>query len=205
MMRRGSRAAVCLMAVALLTSGCATLQPPPPVAASPDELWSLHRAQITAIRGFSIQGRISDGARTAQMLWHQHADSSFELKLNGPFGIGAVEILGSAGGVVVRSKDGVTYVTDPQAWMVANLGWSVPIENLRLWVTGLPAPGSAGQVRFDEAGRLAELAQNGWAIRYDSYLDVGSRDLPQKVQLENDDNRLRLVIDRWLALDLAAT
>ncbi len=81
--------------------------------------------------------------------------------------------------------------------MEEQLGWSVPVQGFRYWLIGSPAPGVIDRYSLDEAGRLAELEQSGWQIRYLSYQAVDGLDLPRKLELENPRLRIRLVIDEW--------
>ena len=46
-------------------------------------------------------------------------------------------------------------------------------------------------------GRLEYLQQAGWDIHYDRYKTVDALDLPARILLENDEIRVRLVIDQW--------
>lgn len=198
-------AAWVLTAASLLLSACAPLQPAPRDDGTAGRLWAEHREALAQVLGFSLQGRLADGSgRSGELSWRQHADARFELQLRGPFGAGAIEIAGDGLGVRVRSKDNEQYTDDPQAWMQAQLGWSLPLDGLRAWALGLPAEGDIDGFSLDPEGRLASLQQRGWTIRYDDYQRVGRFELPRRLQAQSADIRLRLVIDRWQALELAA-
>ncbi|TJY61871.1 outer membrane lipoprotein LolB [Sinimarinibacterium sp. CAU 1509] len=202
MIQRASARAFCL-ATAVLLGACAQQAPPIPDTPSP-LAWQQHRDTLETISGFTLRGRINDAnqGRTADLRWIQLGDGDFTLQLNGPFGIGAVEIEGSAAGVSVRTRDGTQYLSDPEAWMQANLGWSIPIRDLRHWTLGLPAPGPLDNLSVDTEGQLQGLRQNGWDIRYDSYQTVGQLQLPRKLEARTDQARLRLLIDQWEHLEL---
>ncbi len=205
MIRRAPARAICLAATVLL-GACAQHAPPRPDTPSP-LAWEQHQAALEAISGFTLRGRINDAnqGRTADLRWTQLSDGGFTLQLNGPFGIGAVEIEGSAAGVSVRTRDGTQFLADPEAWMLANLGWSIPISDLRHWTLGLPAPGPLQNLSTDAEGQLLGLQQNGWNIRYDSYQTVGQLQLPRKLEARTDQARLRLLIDQWEHLELGPT
>ncbi|MFA5938477.1 MAG: lipoprotein insertase outer membrane protein LolB [Sinimarinibacterium sp.] len=191
------------LAIVLLVSACA----PAPTRTEPvaTELrWSQHREELANILGFALQGRLADSAgRNGELLWRQYADERFELQLNGPFGVGAISIEGGPDGVWVRTKDGSEFAGDPEAWMQIHLGWHLPLRNMRAWALGIPAPGVVDQLDLDADGHLLDLQQHGWTLRYDGYQRVGLLDLPRKLQAQSDTIRLRLVIDRWTAIDLA--
>jgi outer membrane lipoprotein LolB len=199
------RCAWTFVVAAVLLSACAPLTRPPVDDRAADLRWAQHREMLAQVLGFSLQGRLADGSgRSGELSWQQHADARFELQLRGPFGAGAIEIAGDTRGVRVRSKDSEQYTDDPQAWMQAHLGWSLPLDDLRAWALGLPSTGAVDGLALDSEGRLASLQQNGWTIRYDDYQRVGQFELPRRLQAQSADVRLRLVIDRWQALEIAA-
>jgi outer membrane lipoprotein LolB len=198
-------AAWALVVPALLLSACAPLTKAPADDSAAGLRWAQHREALAQVLGFSLQGRLADGSgRSGELSWRQHADARFELQLRGPFGAGAIEIAGDAGRVRVRNRDSEQYTDDPQAWMRMHLGWSLPLDDLRAWALGVPADGAVEQLVLDADGRLASLRQRGWTIRYDDYQRVGQFELPRRLQAQSAEVRLRLVIDRWQALELAA-
>jgi outer membrane lipoprotein LolB len=194
-----------LAGLAILAAACAPLTPPPADSLHAELRWAEHRAALAQVIGFSLQGRLSDGrGRSGELSWQQRADGSFALQLRGPFGAGAVAIDGDARGVVVRSKDGEHATDDPRGWMRDQLGWDLPLDDLRAWVVGLPADGIVDTLVLDADGRLASLQQQDWTVRYERYQTVGALDLPQRLDAQSGAIRLRLMVDRWTAVDLAA-
>lgn len=186
-----------------LLAGCAAV-PRPADTLSAELRWSQHRELLATVLGFELQGRVADSdGRSGELVWRQRADDRFMLQLNGPFGVGAISIEGDAAGVWARTRDGSEFTTDPQGWMQAHLGWHLPLHGMRAWALGLPAPGAVDELAVDADGRLLSLRQAGWTLRYDSYQDVGHLQLPRKLQAQSESVRLRLVIDRWTALDVA--
>ena len=71
------------------------------------------------------------------------------------------------------------------------------MEALRFWILGLPAPGMAFDPAFDNRGRLADLQQADWRIRYQRYKAVDGVSLPGKIEALSGDVRLRIVVDHW--------
>ncbi len=198
------RWALCL-AVVLFASGCAPLQTRPIHSEATELRWAQRSEALAAIHGFSLQGRFTQvGGSGGNLRWQQRADGQFELQLSGPFGAGAILMSGTADGVEVRSKEGTQFTSDPQQWMLQHLGWTLPLDNLRSWALGRPAPGAVEHYELDESGQLTLLQQDGWTVRFDRYKAVGSLALPGRIEAEQQDVQLRLVIDRWDALDLAA-
>jgi outer membrane lipoprotein LolB len=102
-------------------------------------------------------------------------------------------------GVEMRAAEGgVFYADDAETLLYDHTGWRLPVSGLRLWVMGLPDGNrEISQLRFDEIGRIQLLEQYHWQIQYLQYRQVGMRDLPRKISLQNDKLKLRIVIDQW--------
>lgn len=188
---------------ALLISGCATTSAPKeekkgPVMA-PEMAWRVHRHTLAPIDRFLATGRVtsSELSLRADLRWQQSANGSFELRLAGPFGAGAVELRGTKAAVEVRSSEGVECTLDPEGWIRNTYGWSLPINGLRYWVLGLPIPGKPSTRELNADGRLARMSQNGWTLEYTEYRRQGEYDLPRRFEIDNGQVRLKLLIDRW--------
>jgi outer membrane lipoprotein LolB len=199
------RLALCLV-LALLATGCATLQQRRGLGEGVERRGAQRSEALATVQGFSLQGRFTQvGGSGGSLRWQQRADGQFELQLSGPFGAGAIAMNGTTERVEVRSKQGTQIASNPQQWMLENLGWTLPLDKLRSWALGRPAAGAIEHYELDEAGQLTLLQQNQWTVRFDRYKTVGSLALPGRIEAEQGEVQLRLVIDRWDALDLAAT
>ncbi|HEY1076686.1 MAG TPA: lipoprotein insertase outer membrane protein LolB [Fontimonas sp.] len=195
-----------LIAAALLIAGCAQIQTRNGNTEAAELRWAQRSEALAAVQGFSLQGRFTQaGGSGGNLRWQQRVDDQFELQLSGPFGAGAIAMNGTTERVEVRSKDGTQVTTDPEQWMRQHLGWTLPLDSLRAWALGRPAPGPVGRYELDEAGQLSLLEQGQWTVRFDRYQAVGSLALPGRIEATQGDVQLRLVIDRWEALDIAAT
>lgn len=192
-------------ALALSLSACATLSPAP----HPESgvRWAAHRAQVAQVHQFTLQGRVAGSGALgvkADLRWQQFADGRFDLRLSGPFGAGALAIIGDANLVEVRSREGSAFTAEPERWLHQHFGWSLPIAGLRYWVLGLPAPDSPAELEFAADGTLVALEQNGWQLQYQDYQTVGSLRLPRRFQAANQDATIRVIADRWEDLPAVA-
>ncbi|MGD2137767.1 MAG: lipoprotein insertase outer membrane protein LolB [Gammaproteobacteria bacterium] len=156
---------------------------------------------VSEIRQWELSGRVSitrgDEGWHAGLLWHQQ-DGRYRLQVSGPLGQGAFELSGNDAGVVLRDADGQRYAArDAESLLLQVTGWRLPVDGLRFWVRGLPAPGGDPQETRDAAGRLVQLAQAGWDIRYDRYRLQDGYAWPGRLKLVRDDIAVRLVIDSW--------
>lgn len=189
----------------LLSSGCATLAPsvPEPPSEQISQLWQQHARAVRAQNDWTLSARITahseDDGWNGKLHWQQVADA-YQISFNAPFGQGGLRLDGGPQQVELRTSDGQMMVaTDAESLFYQQLGWRLPLHNLRYWVRGLPVPATHKMpvLAFDELGRLARLQQAHWQIEYPAYRQVGGLMLPRKVYLENTEFSVRLVIDRW--------
>lgn len=193
-----------LLSAAML-SACATRPVVSPAVVSLQQRtadWQLHRQALARLDHWSFSGRVAVRDRleeswNAGLAWQQRADG-FDIRLSGAFGRQAARLSGRKGYAMIEtSGHAALSASSVELLMEEQLGWSVPVQGFRYWLIGSPAPGVIDRYSLDEAGRLAELEQSGWQIRYLSYQAVDGLDLPRKLELENPRLRIRLVIDEW--------
>lgn len=187
------------LALALVVAGCTTAPTRDP-AADPERAWEARRAELAALEQWRLTGRIA--IRTEDEGWHATVDwrqdrRRYDIRLIGPLGQGAVRLHGLPGQVTLQTEDGRTTAADPERLLYRNLGWRVPVEALRYWVLGLPAPGSATDRELDRYGRLARLEQAGWRIEFREYERRDGYELPSRVFVNNHRARVRLVVGKW--------
>jgi outer membrane lipoprotein LolB len=190
-----------LLFIVVLIGGCA-LQPVVPERAID---WNARRDRLSALTDWEARGRIAvksaDEGGQGNIRWIQSAAQA-QIRLSGPFGAGAYEISWTADDLVVSSKDGEVTVAyegsdAAQQFLSDQLGWTFPAISTRYWLLGVPHPGYESLERFDD-GWLKRIEQNGWSVNYDSFESHDDLWLPRKIVMENDQARVKLVIDRWV-------
>lgn len=165
-----------------------------------EERWQSRSASLQHVDRFQMQARGAYGRlipAKADLRWQQNADGSFELRVSGPFGIGAATIAGTENNVTVRTRSGTYQSDDPQAWIESKMGWTLPLGGLRYWVLGLPSPHSEAEIELNPQGQITALEQDGWHLAYTEYMRGGAYDLPRKFEVSNDEVRLKVVVDAW--------
>jgi outer membrane lipoprotein LolB len=192
-----------LLGAVLVLTGCAGTVRLEANSAGALHNWDGRRTQLQRLHEFSLQGRMAATGVASfggGLSWVQSGEH-FEARFSGPLGVGAVAVSGVPGDMQVRTKDGTYLTQTPEEFMQDQLGFSVPVEGLRYWVLGLPAPGSRPQLQLDEAGRVRHLEQDGWALDYSDYQTVGTLELPRKFTVSDRERGFRMVVDRWLSID----
>ncbi len=208
-----------LLAAVALTA-CA-VSPPRPPAVDPDAAWRVRLASTASLRQWKINGKL--GVRTHQrggqatIVWERHGDDH-SINLYGPLGGGRIVVSETATGAELKNNKDETYYADNAEELLYRVaGWRVPFGAMKYWILGLPAAGEPFESVIDPWGRLSELRQFGWEIRFIEYRHYDGVELPRKVFLRAltehpavaDQNELsegervevRLVIKAWSLTD----
>lgn len=182
--------------------GACAVSPPQPPVADAEAAWRDRVVELSDQDEWQLQGRLAlavgEERWNAHMRWQQH-DADYDIRVLGPFGRQAARLQGDESGVVLQTRDGETHrARDADALVYHALGWRLPVTGLRYWILGIPAPRSELEERvLDAAGRASQLHQGGWTVRYQGYDETRRPALPQRMTLEYDEIRLRLVMDEW--------
>ncbi len=160
-------------------------------------------AKIQQLVKFSIDASISVKAPgdsvTGSLQWHQQGPH-YQAAMSSLIGLSIFELETSAAGAKVVA-DGKTHHGDSAAELLNYLsGWSLPIEDMPLWIRGLPSHNSQ-RVQRDSLGRvqsfmLIDSQQRSWQVTYTEFF-ADSLSLPRKITLQSTDSRLKLVIREW--------
>ncbi len=184
----------------IFAAGCAT-RPPVVGETAAESVWLEHRATLEALADWQVQGRVAirrgEDGWNASFDWQQR-HGNYRIRLRGPFGQGGVELHGDSLGVWLRRSDQPpVYARSAEDLLAQEIGWRLPVLGLVDWLRGLPVESQPASLDWDQQGRLQTLQQDGWAIEYPRYREVGGRQLPDKVRMTRDRLQVRLVIDKW--------
>lgn len=190
-----------MIAVSVLASGCATVREPE-LPTDPRAIWEQRQELLLPVQNWTVIGRIAINSEkdsvNASLNWTQQGDV-YRIRLSTRMGHGLVEIAGGPTGVSMRTSDNQTYIApNADKLLVDTVGWRVPLAGLRYWMLGRTDPDvPVSSLTLDNLGRLDELEQSGWQIRYLRYQQVGDLELPTKVFLENAKLSTRVVVNSW--------
>jgi len=203
------------LAALVLLAACAT-HPPYPQPDDPALAWRVNQARNVGIEQWRIQGRVAvrtDQRRGGQATVYWDRDGSdHQIRLHGPLGSDQVRLTQNADGAeMVDNRNNHYTAATAEELLYRVAGWHVPFEQLRYWVSGLPAPGGDADFELDAWGRLETLRQYGWEVRFIDYRTEGPYQLPSRVFVKSlpgtshvvdseelgDEIEVRLVIRRW--------
>lgn len=160
------------------------------------------KAETATISSFEIKGAMAAKTKSkgwsATMNWVQQGAGSYQIRLMGPLGGGAVAINKSGG--VVTFKDGPKTATSSNAdeLLLKQTGIRLPVNSLYYWVRGLPAPGGVQSEQHDQFNHLTQLRQSGYTINFTKYTSVKGIDLPSMIRLEGNGVMVKVVIKNWI-------
>jgi outer membrane lipoprotein LolB len=189
---------VAAAAILLLVGGCATGPRP-----QPNENESARREALQALAAWSFRGRVAVAAGndgfSGGLQWQQ-SGSNAEVSLHGPLGGEALRIHVDGANYVVETPDGASYDGESaQRLLAQRIGASrpLPIQDMRYWLIGVPAPGTPHEETLGTDQRLLSLTQSGWLIRYGTFESVGAYSLPQRIEMTTEGLRLRVAATDW--------
>jgi outer membrane lipoprotein LolB len=190
-----------LLLLAMVLASCAGPSATLPAAVRMDSL-SVRQGDLAKLSAWTIKGRLAIQTEqegwTVTLHWVQDKEH-YTLRFIAPLGQGTYELNGDVNTVSLLTADNQFLQADnPEKLMLDNLGWNVPLNGLKYWVRGLPEPDTIpDNLEVDDRGRITDLRQSGWNISILRYVSVAGIDLPDKLFMQNDRFKLRLVIQDW--------
>lgn len=164
------------------------------------------RAKLYQLENFHFSGKLGfrnddEAFSVAVNNWKQTADN-FSINLSSTFlGFGAVKLSGSANWIEVDDNDEEPIRSYyPNETLSELLGTPLPIQRIRYWLRGIPAPQSNADETLNKQGLITSMLQDGWKIDLDRYHDVNGLALPGRVKITQNQTRITLVVAQWSIL-----
>jgi len=160
-------------------------------------------AQIAPLQDWALEAHLgvsngNDGG-SGQLTWKQNA-AAYDFTVRAPVTGKTWHLHGDARQATLEGvRDTASHDRDASALLEREVGWHLPMDELRYWVRGLRAPDSKAEVTYDENGLPAVLEQAGWKVEYRDWFLKDSPVLPRKVFASHAKWRVRLVIQQWQA------
>lgn len=161
------------------------------------------KAETATVSSWQIRGAMAAKSKSkgwsATMNWTQSGPSSYQIRLMGPLGGGAVLISRKGGTITIQDGPKKSTSTNANELLLKETGIQLPVDNLYYWVRGLPAPGGVQSERHDEYNHLTQLKQSGYTIDFTKYTSVKGIDLPSMIRLEGNGVMVKVIIKSWNA------
>lgn len=159
------------------------------------------KAETATISTWNIHGAMAAKNKSkgwsATMNWLQSGPSTYQIRLMGPLGSGAVLINRSGGQVTVKDGAKTSSSSNGEELLQKQTGIRVPVNNLYYWVRGLPAPGGVSSEEHDQYNHLTRLKQSGFTVDFTKYTSVKGIDLPSMIRLEGNGIMVKVIIKSW--------
>lgn len=188
----------------LMLASCSTV-PAPPVSANATPQVLQRSQRLMAVQQFSLEAKLAvqyaGKGYTARMEWQHHGQED-HMRIFSPLGQQVALIHRSPSLVTLTDQSGKQHQASDVASLTERLlGWRLPLAGLSQWVLGIPHTSSPFQASYLETGAPATLTQDDWRIDYDDYRQTPLHDhqelLPYTIRLQQNDVRLKLVIQHW--------
>lgn len=167
-----------------------------------DMLWQSRHQQLQQLTDWEFKGRTL--IRQGKEAWHagitwSEKQGNYQIRLSGPFAQGGVLLEGNDRQVTLTLSSGEKLqAVSPEALLAESLGWSLPVSALRDWVRGMPDKRfDVTTMKLDEEGRLIDLAQADWQVRYLEYIPFKGHSMPAKIFMDHPELSVRIVISDW--------
>lgn len=160
------------------------------------------KSETASVSSWEIQGALAAKSQakgwSAAMNWVQRGPGSYQIRLMGPLGGGAVLINKEGGNVTFQDGAKKASSANADELLFKQTGIRLPVNNLYYWVRGLPAPGNIQADKHDEYNHLTQLKQNGYFIDFTQYTSVKGIDLPSIIRLEGQGVMVKVIIKKWV-------
>jgi outer membrane lipoprotein LolB len=162
--------------------------------------WEDRSRALSAMEAYALSGRIAVAAAeqgfSGTLRFEQTVRES-RLQLDGPLGVGGLRLNWNGDTLQMLTSRGEELDGDAARVAIeARLGFVLPLDELRYWLLGVPAPTTPADVTVNGDNRLSGLQQNGWQVAYTEY--GAASGMPRKLTAQKEGARVRVIIDQWL-------
>lgn len=165
---------------------------------------SIHSAR--ALEQWSVNGKMSlqeaKHTRAATFFWQQQGEL-FNVSINGPFGIGFIELDGQIGEVMLRNSKGEFSAPTSEILLQQFTDLNLPVSFLRYWIIGLPENTiKSRNIVYNDNGIITSFNQVGWQVQYMKHDLITAKDgkqyyLPIKMKFSKGNLQARVLLKRW--------
>ena len=159
--------------------------------------------QLAAMQQFSLQASVGVKSPaesiSGNLRWQQQSKTQYSARLSN-LGISLFELTQDSNGSEIRIKGESYRAADTSTLLLQLSGWSMPLQDMPLWLRGLP--GTNGRaIKRDEFGRIVAFNLTDstgiiWQLEYQSFFS-DSLALPKRIVLSSSDSQIKVVVRSW--------
>lgn len=184
-----------------LLTACAPPRPAEELPTNKEMPLEKRKAETATISSWNIHGAMAAKNKakgwSATMNWVQSGPSTYQIRLMGPLGGGAVLINKKGSNITLQDGPKTASSTNADELLQKQTGIRLPVNNLYYWVRGLPAPGGVQSEQHDQYNHLVKLNQSGYSINFTKYTSVKGIDLPSMIRLDGNGVMIKVIIKSW--------
>ena len=155
---------------------------------------------MQSITHWSLSGKLAifqkKQRHSLNIYWEQAGDNS-HITLTNFLGSTVLEIKTNKQLTQITDQNNEQYTSVDGEKLIKKLsGMDLPVEQLQLWIKGLPSNASF-ELNADNLLHSLNDKRTDWAVDYLSYQTVQQTNLPYKLQLVKKDLRLKFFISKW--------
>ncbi len=194
-----------VLITALVLTACRSPYPARPLNSADAPLWQQHEQKLQQLTQYQVQGTfvyLSDKKKIyARFFLQQYHPEHYRLQLVNPLGSTELELVVQKGRAQLTDNQGKSWESHhPQQLLQDFVGISLPLNELRQWLLGLP--GSASNIKLNSQQRLMQLhwpqEEKTWTVDYQEYDSRLTPPLPVKLELTQHQQRIKLKMDNWV-------
>ncbi|GIU02257.1 outer-membrane lipoprotein LolB [Shewanella morhuae] len=171
-----------------------------------DDLQPISVIDARQAKAWELQGKLAiktpDDKLSANIYW-RHSEESDALTLTTMLGT-TVLTLNSTPNSAHLHIDGKDFSDDNAQRLLEHVsGWSIPLADLPLWITGQVGPNDQ-VIESDNQGKPKLLTNTQtpppWLVTFLSWQSQSGANVPYQLKLDRGDLQLKLQLNQWQAL-----
>lgn len=164
---------------------------------------NVRQQQLVALQTFNVQASVGiktpDDSISGNLHWQQQ-NNYYQARLSNFLGISLFELSHTQSGSEILLQGERYYASDTSSLLLQLAGWAMPLEEMPLWLRGLPGKNSRN-ITVDDVGRvtgftLTDSTGIDWQLQYQSFFPDALA-LPKKMLLRSENSQIKLVIRSW--------
>ncbi|MCC8365358.1 lipoprotein localization protein LolB [Xenorhabdus sp. PB61.4] len=189
---------------AVLLTACTVTQAPDGTGSMSSPQWNDRKTQLQNLTHYQTRGSFAYLANEkkvyARFFWQQYAANNYKLLLLNPLGTTELELSVQPNITQITDSEGKKYISNnPEELIYKLTNMNIPLDNLKSWIIGLP--GNAQNFELDKNYLLKSVSdkENGeiWQVNYQGYDTSMTPALPNRLELTQGKNRIKLKMDNW--------
>ncbi|AYA40341.1 lipoprotein localization protein LolB [Xenorhabdus nematophila] len=188
----------------VLLTACTVTQPPTGTGSTNTPQWHTREQQLQKLEHYQTRGSFAyltqDKKVYARFFWQQYSPDNYKLLLLNPLGTTELELFVEPNRVQLTDSEGKKYLSDdPESLIYQLTDMDIPLDNLKSWIIGLP--GDAKDFQLDANYLLKSVSDRKkgeiWRVNYQGYDTSAIPVLPNRLELTQGKNRIKLKMDNW--------